>query len=118
MSTIDALATTVRQHLNEIEEEAGRGYLKAPEVEGWTGWDKSTVAGLPPAVIALVLREVAARRKLIELMLAEKHGAADSGVRYRPCEALADLAAPCDCGRDERVAAYLRVLAEPYQETT
>ena len=61
----------------------------------------------PRRVLANVRRD----RRLLDLLLAEKHSAADSGVRYRPCAALADLADPCDCGRDDRVRGYLELLA-------
>jgi hypothetical protein len=113
VSAIDTLAATVRTQLDAIEEEAERGYLKAPEIEGWTGWDKSSVAGLPPAVIALVLREVEARRKLVAHLLVEPHH------RWPGVSACSVLvgSGECNCGRDARVTAYLELLAQPYQET-
>ena len=129
MTAIDALAATVRERLDAIEDDAVRGYLHAPEIPGYTGWDKKTTAGLPPAVAALVLREVDARRKLVDLLLAEKHHVEDGDCWYTCAAATEEhdggetcddtrLGKPCDCGRDARVGAYLELLAQPYQETT
>jgi hypothetical protein len=111
VSAIDDLAATVRARLDAIEDDAVRGYLHAPEIPGYTRWDNSGCAGLPPAVAALVLREAEARRKLVGRLLAEPH------VRT-PWLCESEAGDPCDCGRDVRVAAYLTLLAEPYQETT
>lgn len=65
---------------------------------------------------ARVLAEVASKRALLDLALGWSHDAAEYGVRYAPCEALADPPGPCDCGWDERVLAVLQHLAQPYQE--
>jgi hypothetical protein len=62
-----------------------------------------------------VQREVASKRALLDLALSWRHGAAEYGVRYAPCEALADPPGLCDCGRDERVRAVLEHLAQPYR---
>lgn len=65
---------------------------------------------------ATVLRDVAARRRLLDEALGWEHGL----VRWdhntvRACESVLDQ--PCDCGRDARVLAVLTHLAAAYQET-
>lgn len=65
---------------------------------------------------ATVLRDVAAKRVLLNQALAWEHGL----VRWdhntvRACEVV--IGKPCDCGRDERVLQVLQALAAPYQET-
>lgn len=71
---------------------------------------------------ATVLRDVAAKRRLLDLLLAEKHvdlpGFRCGAVRFPAVPDKHIPAAPCDCSRDARVAAYLKVLAEAYEETT
>jgi len=51
--------------LDEDEEEARRGYLKAEPLPDYDGWDKSTVAGLPPIVAARVLRDIDRDRRIL-----------------------------------------------------
>lgn len=53
-------------------------------------------------------------RQLLDLLLAEPHAVDRDG--WCDCDQLID--GPCTCGRDIRVAAYLAVLAEAYEETT
>lgn len=65
---------------------------------------------------ATVLRDVAAKRRLLDQALAWEHHAGDRNPMGEPCEAT--RGGPCDCGRDERVHAVLQGLAAPYQETT
>lgn len=70
---------------------------------------------------AAVLRRVARDRRWLELLLAEPHHAWDDRDEYgcpRRNPELYERDPQCDCGRDVRVAAYLTLLAEPYQETT
>lgn len=65
---------------------------------------------------ARVLAEVAAKRALVDALLAEEHDAGDRFYYDERCPARDGKA--CDCGRDERVAAYLAILARPYQQET
>lgn len=64
-----------------------------------------------------ILRDVAAKRRLLDLLLAEKHGGVWSVDHNRFFHCDAEAGGLCDCGRDERVAAYLGVLAEAYEES-
>lgn len=66
---------------------------------------------------ATVLRDVAARRALVEQLLGEEHGTYRVGGEDFPCDNETDRTC-CDCGRDARVAGYLRLLAQAWQETT
>ncbi|KOG33275.1 DUF6221 family protein [Streptomyces resistomycificus] len=59
------LARWLGEQLDTDEGEARRGYLKAEPPPDYDGWDKSTVAGLPPVVAARVLREIDAKRRVI-----------------------------------------------------
>jgi Family of unknown function (DUF6221) len=59
------LAEFVLARLAEATDDAERGYLKAPELPGWTGWDKTTTVGIPPAVAAVVLADLAAKRSIV-----------------------------------------------------
>ncbi|MDX2954578.1 DUF6221 family protein [Streptomyces caniscabiei] len=61
--------------LDEDDEEARRGYLKAEPIPDYDGWNQSTTAGLPPAVAARVLREIDSKRQLLaEYKLANAEG--------------------------------------------
>lgn len=51
--------------LNEAADDATRGYLNAPELPDYKGWDKSTTVGLSPAAATLVLADIEAKRCLI-----------------------------------------------------
>lgn len=62
----DALVQFIRARLDEVQEDTERGYLSAPEDPSFEGWDKRTVAGLPPLVARMVLREVEAKRQLLD----------------------------------------------------
>lgn len=62
----DDLVRWLGEQLDEDETEARRGYLKAEPLPDYDGWDKSTTASLPPAVAARVLREIDAKRRIIE----------------------------------------------------
>lgn len=53
------------EQLDDDEEEARRGYLKAEPILDYDGWNQSTTAGLPPAVAARVLLEIEVDRRLI-----------------------------------------------------
>jgi hypothetical protein len=97
--TIDELADAIRQRLD------------ADEVSVLSGDCRCGTGRKRPDCPDRILADVARDRDMLERLLAEKHSAADSGVRYRPCAALADLADPCDCGRDERVRGYLELMA-------
>ncbi|MEU7911340.1 hypothetical protein [Microbispora bryophytorum] len=72
-----------------------------------------------------VLREAAAKRRLLENLLAEEHVRVHGDEWFSCAQArdedgefacANDLSAggPCDCGRDERVRRRLEVMAEPY----
>jgi Family of unknown function (DUF6221) len=76
---------------------------------------------------ARVLAEVDAKRAMVDLLLADKHHVADD--QWYTCPAATrerdggtyaetDGGGRCTCRRDERVTAYLAVLAEAYGETT
>lgn len=70
---------------------------------------------------ANVLRRVSRDRRLLDLLLAEPHYAWDDRDEYgcpRRTPGLYEGEHPCTCGRDERVAGLLAVLAEAYEETT
>lgn len=70
---------------------------------------------------ARVLRDVAARRQLLDQALAWQHHEADDPWYSCPASAhhatAVGAAGLCDCGRDERVHAVLQLLAQPYRET-
>ncbi|MFM9703570.1 DUF6221 family protein [Streptomyces galilaeus] len=113
---MDDLVQWLGAQLDEDETEARRGYLKAEPLPDFDGWDKSTTAGLPPAVAARVLREIEAKRQLVKL-----HGRATlhagGGAQYfdtttvcRSCEAnyqFPELSWPCTT---------LRLLALPFAD--
>lgn len=74
---------------------------------------------------ARVLAAVARDRQLLDLLLAEEHHVAED--QWYTCPAATqerdggtyaetDGGGRCTCGRDARVAAYLAVLAEAYEE--
>ena len=125
---IAALAKTARDGLDKADDDAARGYLHAPEIPGYTGWDTQTVVALPPAIAALILRDVAARRTLLDEALGWGHRI-DGTDEWYSCSQARDgdgefatyddtrAGKPCDCGRDARVLAVLTALAAPYQET-
>ena len=100
-------------------------YLGDPEVD--LGVGETTPEHVASHDPASVLVRVARDRRLLDLLLAEKHHVAED--QYCTCAAVTqerdggvdgagDESGPCDCGRGERVAAYLAVLAEAYEETT
>lgn len=62
---MEELMRWLGEQLDDDEEEARRGYLKAEPIPNYDGWNKSTTAGLPPAVAARVLNDIDADRKLI-----------------------------------------------------
>jgi hypothetical protein len=62
---MDDLVRWLTACLDEDAEEAQRGYLKAALLPDYGGWNKSTVAGLPPAVAVRVLREIDAKRRIL-----------------------------------------------------
>ncbi len=113
---IETLTAAVRAGLGRVQEAAERGFLKAPGILGYTGWDTQVVVALPPAVAALVLADVAARRTLLDEALGWEHAPVEEGRRYYPCQVEADPPGLCDCKRDERILAVLKCLAEPYRE--
>lgn len=63
---MDDLVRWLRAQLDEDDAEARRGYLKAEPLPDFDGWDNSTTAGLPPAVAARVLREIEAKRGIVD----------------------------------------------------
>lgn len=70
---------------------------------------------------ATVLRDVAAKRLLLDQALAWEHYEVDDPWYSCPASAhhatAVGAAGPCTCGRDERVLAVLQALAAPYKET-
>jgi len=64
--TDTGLAAFVRARLDEDQADAERGYLHAEPIPGYDGQDQRTTAGLPPAVAARVLRDVAAKRRIVD----------------------------------------------------
>lgn len=65
-----------------------------------------------------VLARVSRDRRLLDLLLAEKHHEDPDDDPHYTCPILIWPHIPCTCGRDTRVAAYLGLLAETYEETT
>jgi hypothetical protein len=63
---VDELVRWLGEQLDEDEEDVRRGYLKAEPSPDYDGWDKSTAAGLPPIVAARVLREIDAKRRIVD----------------------------------------------------
>lgn len=64
---------------------------------------------------AFVLADIAAKRKLLDELLAEPHASVSPGGSTEIyCGADYGTGEPCDCGRDERVVRYVRLLAEAY----
>lgn len=136
----DALVAFVKARLDEVQEDAERGYLSVPEDPSYKGWDKKTVAGLPPLVARQVLREVEAKRGLLDAALADRHHVSPDQYETCPRATAADgldtntLAAlealneerrqeygvepQCweSCGRDARLRRTLRFLALPYAD--
>lgn len=142
MTDIDTLAAKIRAGLDAEAEEAqhipdGLWWVEERDSRFWgdvrdaeVACSQGTVAILPegkgghlkaPHIARhdpeTVLRRVARDRRLLDLLLAEEHGPvwSDPGRRFYHCASEAQD--PCDCGRDARVAAYLAVLAESYEET-
>lgn len=140
MSTIDELAATVRGQLDADERLAreltawadgtgrtGGGAFEFHRLLGdpllgpfggqsairnWgTGQDIAKLADP-----ARVLRDVAAKRALVDRLLAEPHGLVDADDPY-PCPRRG-TSARCQCGRDERVLGYLELMAQAYREAT
>lgn len=60
------LARWLGEQFDADEQEARRGYLKAEPIPDYDGWNDSTTAGLPPAVAARVLREIDAKRRILD----------------------------------------------------
>lgn len=124
---MDDLVQWLRAQLDEDEAEARRGYLKAEPLPDFDGWDKSTTAGLPPAVAARVLREIEMKRGLLAEVLSEPHFMSVDD-HWNTCPAIVDedgvpvcldesrAPGPCDCGRDARVARRLRLFVLPFAD--
>ena len=64
---MDDLVQFLRDRLDEDEVEARRGYLQAQPIPDYDGWNQSTTTGLPPAVAKRVLRDIEARRQIMDL---------------------------------------------------
>lgn len=136
MTDIDTLAATVRAGLDAEAEDAQRATPGPWWVEDRTSrfWgdvrdaevasSKGVVATLPDhkgghlnvdhiarqnpeATLARIARD----RQLLDLLLAEPH---HDWPGLSACAHARFPADPCTCGRDARVAAYLRLLAQPY----
>ncbi|WP_030168905.1 DUF6221 family protein [Streptomyces sp. NRRL S-813] len=66
---------------------------------------------------ARVLAEVEAKRDLLEALINEGHAALRPGGSTEVyCGADYGTGDPCDCGRNERLSRYLRLLAKPYAD--
>jgi hypothetical protein len=109
--SIDELADTIRRRLDAIQEDAERGYLNAPEIPGFTGWNKQTMVGLPPAVAVMILANVARDREMLDRLLAEPHRLWESCAAKDHSDNPLYSEMPCTCGRDERVRGYLELMA-------
>ena len=91
--------------------------------EGWpTEAQKAHIVRHGPAA---VLRRIAADRKMLDDLLAERHEVVDGDCWYTCAAATEEhdggetcdddrLGKPCDCGRDARVERRVRLLAEGY----
>ncbi|MFC1418544.1 DUF6221 family protein [Streptacidiphilus cavernicola] len=135
MTDIDTLAARIRAEL-DAEEAVAQAATWADEAARWHVWRGKESYERPFVIIdslddgvtavsaessdtesvaehiarqdpATVLARVARDRRLLDLLLAEEHGFGWTEQCYGE---------PCLCGRDERVAAYLAVLAEGYEE--
>lgn len=60
------LVEFLKARLGEDRDDAERGYLKAPEIPDYDGWNGSTTVGLTPAVTVRVLAEIDAKRRIME----------------------------------------------------
>lgn len=142
MTDIDTLAATVRTGL-DTDERLALAAQPGPWISGssdgrlvdrvvygqsvWPGNLEMTCTtyageyGLPNAAHiarndpARVLARVARDRRMLELLLAEEHRSLPGMLG---CAKARFAPSACDCGRDERVAALLAVLAESYAVTT
>lgn len=66
---------------------------------------------------ARVLAEAEAKRRIIDSLFAEPHTVLTPGGSTEIyCDADNDADQPCDCGRDERLDRYLRLLVLPYRD--
>lgn len=136
--SITELAEVVRAGLDADQEaaqwaSAGPWWVEDGEPQQWGDQRDSEVACSKGAVAVLaydrngalnadhiarhdpatVLRDVAARRQLLDTALGWEHETIWRGEYDFDC-----TGKPCECGRDERVLAVLTLLAKPYQETT
>lgn len=95
------IADFLRARYTETREDIQRGYLHAPEIADYTGWDKRTAAGLPPAVSALLIADLEAKLGIVD--------------HYEKVQAYAEVEQ-----RQEYVlaagacAAALKILAQPF----
>lgn len=135
MTDINDLAAAIRAGLDEDERLAGElaAWAHGPDDEGAFDFDKlignpmigpfggqSAVRnwGTGQDIAKLshptrVLAEAASKRALLDKLLAEPH---HHWPGVSACIAARFPDEPCGCGRDDRVTAYLRILAQPYQE--
>jgi hypothetical protein len=107
---VNDIADFLRARYMETREDIQRGYLHAPEIADYTGWDKRTVAGLPPAVAALVIADLDAK-----LSLVEEH---TSGGHYWP-DSLRQYCKTCGSGEPHEYPTdwpcrTIRILAHPF----
>lgn len=109
---IEALAAVVRAGVAE-DERVAQGLLSACRKLGAV--PDFFAAGGPAAEVfwqrfteGRVLSEVGARRAMLDALLAEEHGVDEDG-------GSCPRTTRCTCGRDGRVLALLRHLAQPYQ---
>lgn len=123
MTDVDALAAYLLARLDEDQARAdGRA---EPYTDQWHTmlcgerqlyWTEECHCGVP----AQVLAEVAAKRAIIDDLLAEPHHVDDEDP-YHSCERVWKAnpapgygSAVCTCGRDQRVERRIRILAQPY----
>lgn len=115
----------VRWYGEQLDEDAARARA-CPGNGEWTAQDIALYGPeLSPEVRthmaahgpARVLREIDAKRHLLKALLSEGHAALRPGGSTEIyCGADYGAGDPCDCGREERVASYLRLLAAVYQD--
>lgn len=135
--SIDEIAATIRAGLAADEwaaQEAGSGRfesvdylwetrylivtLPSGEIQHTTEFSADLARHIERHDPHQVLRDIAMKRLLLDLLLEEEHAPVWSDLTRRFYRCAAGAGDPCDCGRDERAAAYLTLLAQPYTEAS
>jgi Family of unknown function (DUF6221) len=135
---IAGLASLIEQQLAE-DEAAAKVATDGPwEIDGMSirGTDRSYHGGRRNAILvvrhtwpqeaahiarndpARVLRRVKATRELVAAILAEQHEYVEGDSRHSCWQALMpdNPGGPCDCGRDQRVARLLGIIASEWED--